>query len=287
MSVGHGFKKQIGIGEQTSFGSKIAPSSYLEFHDESIVKEREQILSKGITGSAGVRRVVYGATNIGGDITFEVFPIGAIGTILKHAIGKVVSSSPDISDNPTVRQHIFTLQDTLPPHGLTFRIDRDIAVKDYYGCKINNLEITAAVNAILEAKITLIGKDVDAGAAMSPDYPNIASFVFTQGVLAIGSDIEVSNFVLTLNNNLREDRYAIKNDPTRQGIDRLNKREITGSFVLPYESDTYYNAFINGEPAVLSLTFESGVISGAYKYKLLIDIPVAYYQSFTPGTGGV
>ncbi len=290
MPAGKGFMKQLGIAEQVAFETAVTPTSYLEFTTEDLNVTKEEILSAGIRGTAGISRRVLGQTAVQGGFELELFPQGGIGYILKHAIGAVSTTQPDVGNNPTVYAHEFTLANALDEYGLTLTIDRDIAQREYYGCKISELEITAAVGAILMGRVAILGKDESSASSITPTYPEQPPFVFTQGKLEIDStETEVSNFVLTLNNNLREDRYGIKNSASRFQIERLGKREVTGSFNRPYENDTAYDKFIAGTPAVLALTFESAVIvggDGSYNYKLVIDIPVVYYNSFTPGTGG-
>jgi len=287
---GKGFKKMIGVGAQSAFGTKVTPTHYLEFTDEAVIKEIEEVISNGIRGTAGVRRRMLGAIKVGGTIDFEVFPEGAVGLILKHAFGSLATSQPDVSNDPSVYQHIFTLADALPEHGLTFSVDRDIAVRDYYGCKIGTLELTAAVNAILMAKATLIGRDESLGSTFTPSWPTQNPLIFTQGVFKVDTvATEVANFVLTINNNLREDRYGIVGSGQRQQVERLGKREVIGSFNRPFENNAIYDDFVAGTPGALELTFEGAVIaggSGSYKYTVKIEVPISYYNSFTPGTGG-
>lgn len=287
---GKGFLKKLGIAEQAAFDTAVAPTAYMEFNSEELVLEIEEILSEGIRATAGRSRRVQGQRSVGGTVDFEVFPHGGIGYILKHALGAVATSQPDVGNNPTVYEHVFTLANELPEYGLTFTVHRDIAIKEYLGCKINELELTAAVNAILAARITVLGKDQDSASDFSPTYPEQPPFVFTQGKLEIdSSETEISNFVLTLSNNLREDRYGIKNDATRQQIERLGRRDVTGSFNRPYENDAIYDAFVAGTAANLVLTFESAVIAGgdgSYKYKMVVEMPVSYYNSHTDGVGG-
>ena len=290
MAAGKGFKKQIGIGEQVAFITKVSPTAYLEFTDEAMIKEIEEIVSQGIRGSAGVKRRMLSAIRVGGTIDLEVFPEGGIGYILKHALGTVDTTQPDAENDPDVYSHVFTLADALPEFGLTVSVDRDIAVKDYFGCKISSLELTAAVNAVLMAKATFVGRDASAGEAITPTYPTENPLIFTQGVFKIGGDaVEVSNFALTLANNLREDRYGIVGSGLRQQVERLGKREVTGSFNRVFEDDTLYDLFIAGTPGALELTFTGGIIlggSGALSYSVKIEVPISYYNSFTPGTGG-
>lgn len=287
---GKGFKKQIGIGEQSSFDTKESPTAYLEFTDEAVIKEIEEIISQGIQGSAGVKRRMLSAVRVGGTIDMEVFPEGAIGMILKNAMGEVDTTQPDVGNNPDAYSHEFTLANALPVHGLTFTIDRDIGVVDYFGCKINVLELTAAVNAVLMAKITIVGRDSSSGSSMSPTFPGENPLIFTQGVFKIdNSPVEVSNFVLTLNNNLREDRYGIVGSGVRQQVERLGKREVTGSINRVFEDNNLYDKFIAGESGSLELTFTGGIIlggDGSLSYTVKIEVPIAYYNSFTPGTGG-
>jgi len=290
MAQGKGFKKKIGIGAQSAFDTKVIPTHYLEFTDEAMVKEVEEIISAGITGTAGVTRRLLGAIRVGGTVDLEVFPEGGIGLLLKHAMGTVDTTQPDDVNDPDAYSHEFTLANALPIYGLTVSIDRDIGVREYFGCKINVMELTAAVNAILMAKFTFVGRDESSGSTFSPTYPDQNPLVFTQGLFKIdASALEVSNFVLTLNNNLREDRYGIVNSGLRQQIERLGKREVTGSFNRVFENHDLYDDFVSGTPGALELLFEGTVIaggSGNLKYTVKVEIPISYYNSFTPGTGG-
>ena len=287
---GKGFKKQIGIGEQSGFDTKVSPTAYIEFTDEAVIKEVEEIISQGIRGSAAVRRRMLGAIRVGGTIDMEMFPEGAIGLVLKHAMGDVATTQPDVGNNPDAYSHEFTLTNALPVYGLTVTIDRDISVVDYFGCKISVLELTAAVNAILMAKITLVGRDASSGSSMSPTFPTQNPLIFTQGVFKVDSSaVEVSNFILTLTNNLREDRYGLVGSGVRQQVERLGKREVTGSINRVFEDNVLYDKFIAGTPGALELTFTGAVIDGgdsSLNYEVKIEVPIAYYNSFTPGTGG-
>ena len=291
MAQGRGFKKQVGFGEQAAFETKVSPTAYLEFTSEDLTKKQAEILSGGITGSAGVTRRILGAIDVSGSIDFEIFPEGSIGLILKHAMGAVSTTQPDAIGNPTVYEHEFTLADTIPEHGLTIPINRDIGTIDYFGCKINTLELTAAVNAIMTGKIGIIGKDASSGVSMTTVFPDEDPIVFTKIALKIDTvETEVSNFTLSLNNNARDDRYGIKNSASRFQVERKNKREVTGSFNRVYLNDDIYNDFIAGTPAVLELKYVGAIIAGgddSYNYTFLLEIPIAYYNSFTPGTGGV
>lgn len=289
--AGRGFKKQVGFGEQIAFEIKVTPTAYLEFTNEDLTKKVAESLSAGITGSAGVSRRVLGAIDVSGSVDFEIFPEGSIGLILKHAMGDVGTTQPDVGNNPTVYEHEFTLTDALPEHGLTIPINRDIGTIDYFGCKINTLELTAAVNAIMVGKIGIIGKDASSGIPMTTVFPDEDPIVFCKIGLKINTvETEISNFTLSLNNNVRDDRYGIKNNCTRQQIERKNNREVIGSFNRVYLNDDIYDDFITGTPAVLELKYVGGVIAGgdgSYNYTFLLEIPIAYYNSFTPGTGGV
>ena len=291
MGQGRGFKKQVGFGEQAALNTKVAATNYLEFTNEDLTKKVAEILSGGITGSAGVSRRILGAIDISGSIDFELFPEGSIGLILKHVMGSVSTTQPDVGANPTVYEHEFTLADSLPEFGLTIPVNRDIGAIDYFGCKINTLELTAAVNAIMVGKIGVIGVDASSGAALTTVFPDEDPIVFCKIGLKIDTvETEVSNFTLSLNNNLRDDRYGIKNSCVRQQILRKNKREVTGSINRVYENDDIYNDFIAGTPAVLELKYVGAIIAGgddSYNYTFLLEIPIAYYNSFTPGTGGV
>ncbi|GAG37835.1 unnamed protein product, partial [marine sediment metagenome] len=55
MTIGRGWKKQLGIGEETAWGTGLVPTKYLEFDTEEMVKEITEILDEGIAGSPATR----------------------------------------------------------------------------------------------------------------------------------------------------------------------------------------------------------------------------------------
>jgi hypothetical protein len=287
MAIGLGHKSYIGFADESTWGTPVARTKFLELvtgGDGLAVKE-EKILVQGVKdiGVRGDIEVQQGAVSVEGSLTFEV-PYDGAEKFFKHAFGSVASSQPNAGTDPTVWQHIFTIADALPA-GMTIEVNRDVTAFVYEGCKVNNMEFSVGgPTELLRIVADILGEDVTTASATSPTFTSVNRFSAPQAVLLWNAvQLNVQQFSIKLDNKLDADRRflgsRLRSEPLRSG-----KIEVTGSFVAEFDSTSQYTDFRNGTNRILKVTFTGpsiGVLTQKYTFLLecnvsqIMDYPVS------------
>lgn len=256
-----GIDGQLGIVDEVTYGTYVAPTRFYEFTSESVQFEIERIESQGIRAGRRIKhRWAPGVQRVTGGFELEL-PATSSGLLLSHAWGAAVTTGA----GPYT--HTYDGTNTLDGTSFTMQIGRpDIAGTvqpfSYLGCKITEWELAAAVNEYLMFKPTVYAAAEDTGETLATaSYATgLDPFVFTEGSLTIAAaEICIRDFTLTGNNNLAVDRHFIcangevPKEPLENG-----ELEITGSFSADFENLTQYNRFVNGAEAAMVLTFTQG-----------------------------
>lgn len=279
--VGLGLKGFLGIGQESSYGTAVARTNFFEINDEDIAVEENKIESAALA-SVGIRstKVKQGGISAGGSFSYDMQYAGAE-RLFKHVFGQISSSQPDVTSNPTVWDHTFTIADELPT-GLTVEVFRDTdnfttePQKSflYSGCLITSLNLSCTVDDLLKCSFQIMGKDEGRAAKSTPSYNSSELAVYHQGTLKWNNhDVEVENFSIDINNAL-EARPKLGSRFTRQPK-RSGKLSVSGSFVAEFTRWDEYDDFRNDTNRELILQFIGPTLSGSYKYQLTITLAVA------------
>jgi len=293
-TAGHGHQLYVGYGEESTYGTAVARSYFLDVNSESVV-DNHTIVKSGALNKVGVdtARVAAGSQAYAGDIAFDAmyggwerllrflsgstgYTYAATATSAKHT----VVPADDVDDS-------FTLE--------VFRDSADFLTPDqnkaflYDGCKINQMTFAAAVDSFLQVTASIIAKNQSRGAKSSPSLPAENLIVFTQGAVTIdGASYNVANFNLTINNSLNANKRRLGSrtifEPTRDG-----KIAVTGSLTLDFESFARYDKFMAATAFQIVLTCTGGAIGGAYSgsEKLTITLPYCRLTSHSAPVGDV
>jgi len=282
----NGFQSFIGLGKESSFGSQVAPTNFIEFNSESIMKEINRIMSAGIRNSASASRYKNGAVSVGGDIEAEL-PYSGLELLLLVTFGKVTTSNVD----GNVYQHIFEPVNNISD-SLSIEVNRGGIPFRYAGCKVNEFSISSELDAIPIATFGILGQeeyidtDISPAAASEPTYPDNELSVFVEGVFKIDTvEAEVMSFEVTNANNLKDDKRRL-GKASRIKIPRNDLREVTGTMHVEFDDLTHYQKFVNGTEASLELKFTGSLIEATYNREILIELPRVIYNGETPQVGG-
>src|SRR3954451_3563170 len=96
MAIASGLSAQIGYVAESTYGTRVAASRFLEFTEESLEGPIDRVESKALrAGQKTMRsdRWAAGRKTPGGGVTHELANKG-FGLLLKHAIGSVATSQP-------------------------------------------------------------------------------------------------------------------------------------------------------------------------------------------------
>lgn len=275
--------RQLGVAEETTFGTPVTPNRWYEPTSDSVGMEIGRIESAAMRSGARVLRSdrwVGGQRNVSGDIGLELVN-RSFGLWLKHMMGGVATAQPDATGSPTVYEHTFT-PDVLPT-GLTIqfgRPSRDGTVHPftYHGCKIGSWELTAAAGELVPVTVSLVGEDEDTSTALATaSYPaGVTLFTFVDGALTIaGAAVDVSEVSLAGDNALADDRYFVGSALRKEPLD-VTSRDYTGTIEAEFEDLTAYNRFVNGTEAALTLNFVGGTIENAFDFALEVTANVRF-----------
>ena len=288
--IGVGSNAYIGIGKETTWGTAVAPTTFLEFTDESIVKVINPIEPGALVGTR-FKNGLYmtGSIDINGNFSIEVNPDN-IGLLLGATLGAETTTQVGTT---TAYDHEFTPADTLIP--LSIEVGRDVASAAskafrYSGCEINTLALSCDINSILKAEFGILGKDETEETAATPSYSTKLPYVYTMGTVKIDSTAVayVKSVTLNLNNNLYADRYVLNGGQNRTGT-QPQSSDITGSLDMEWTTDAYVERtkYLAGTDAALELIFTSTEeIESGYPYTLTISIPHFKYKKADANVSG-
>ena len=275
---------QFGFAAESTFGTRVAPSRFLPFLDESIELALDYYESKSYRAGRKTKALRRpGAQRVVGDINMELAPQG-IALWLKHCLGAVATAGT----GPYTH--------TLTPGGLVGLSMSAQIVKtdqtgtqrpfDYSGLKVQSWEIDAKVGEIATLKTTVYGiKEDTAQTVAVASYPtNLLPFTYVEGSLTIGGTATpVKSLTLKGDNGLLVDRHRITATTPAQSLEpqEANIRDYSGSLEADFTSLTAYQRYINQTQATLVIT-----LAQASGHQIVITSTVEFSGN-TPNAAGI
>ncbi len=244
--IGGGLGGSVGIAAETTYGTFVAPTRWVEVHSAKL-QERMHVaqgtgLAHGRTMDLGSRRRPMWA-DAGGDMEMEFLNEG-MALLCQHLMGSnatltqvgtttayTLAASYGVPDN----QNYLSMQ-SLVPH-----TDGTVTPENYHGCKIqkatfsidtqNPLMVTLTVDSQFKEETTVAG---------TPSYTSNSKIFTSLGMAfkagTLGSEVTldgVRKFTLTLERTLKTDRiyvgqsvpagavYPAKDEPITNGLTKL------------------------------------------------------------------
>lgn len=284
--VGIGMKGFLGFGEESTYGLPVARTKFLEINSESINKTRP-LIESGALYREGIldTKFVQGAVEVGGDVEFDAQYEGWL-KLLKHVMGQVTTSQPDVTGAPTVYRHLFQHTPVLPT-GLTFEVFRDTSgfVSEpnksfiYQGCKVTSLQIQNGVGELLRVTASIMAQNEIRAAKSVEAFSSSRLAAYHQGTLKWdGSDAEVASYNLTINNSLGT-RPKLGSQLTREPL-RDGKLMVSGSFQGEFDTWAKHDDFLNAQKKVLNIRYNGNVIQGGLQEYIDMNMTVAVITGY-------
>lgn len=192
MAIGSGLGAQLGIAAESTYGTFVAPTKFLEFTKESLALKKTTAQSTGIASgrlmALSSRRVVT-RKEVSGSIDLEVTNKGQ-GLLLQALMG--TSVTPVQQGVTTAYLQTHTLADTA---GKSLTIQKGVPLttgtvtdKTFLGCKVISGEFSCEVGGMLTATYEFDGKDCDEGQTLAvASYSNMSPFHFGQMAAKAGT----------------------------------------------------------------------------------------------------
>jgi hypothetical protein len=283
---------QLGFAEETTYGTAVTPTRFLEFTNESLERRHNIAASSGIRsgrryGGQG-RRITR--QDAGGTVTTEVARTG-FGLWLEHLLGDVATTNP----GTLAFQHVFT-PGTLTGKSLTLqkgveKPDGTVQAFTYPGAKIISADFSIDQDGLLMADWEFDARQEVTGTALAAaSYTTPVVFTYSEGVLKV-DDVAKANVrsvgSLKITNNLQNERYflgnaGLKSEPTNVPFD-----SIAGNLDVEFQNITdFYNLFAGDTPAELTLEFVGEEIESGQNYMLSIVLADVRFEGETPKVTG-
>lgn len=251
-----GLIAQAGFAVETTVGTRVAPSRYIEFNSESLKLNIERIEREGLRAG---RRTHHGwspgTRMTEGQLNFDL-SANTVGTLFRAAIGSVASTT---AGSPYT--HTFTMGD-LP--SLTIQIGKpsvDGVVRpfDYVGSYVRGWELSAQTGDHAKMQLDIIGRDeLTSHTLGTASYAQTNWFTYVHGKLEVAStEVCVDSFTLNGDNGLESTHKICSTDAGKPTIRESSRRVYGGTFQADFESLSLYERYTQGTEAALVLTFES------------------------------
>ncbi|MFD7774259.1 phage tail tube protein [Streptomyces sp. NPDC059753] len=192
MAIGSGLGAQLGIAAESSYGTFVAPSKFIEFTKESLVLKKTTAQSAGIAAGRLVAlssRRVLTRQEVSGSIDLEITNKG-LGVLLQALMGTTVTPVQQVATAAYLQTHVLadtagkslTIQKGVP---LTTGVVTD---KTFLGCKITSAEFACEVGGMLTGSFEFDGKTCDEAQTLATaSYPNMSVFHFGQMGIKTGT----------------------------------------------------------------------------------------------------
>lgn len=308
MAIRSGLGASLGIAAESTVGTIVSPTRWLEFNSESLSLEKSVVQGGGLRGGGLVARSsrrAYTGRNAGGDIELDVATRG-MGLLFKNMMGS--STSALVSGSAYQQVHTpgllagtsFTAQKLVPRTS-----DGTLVPFTYNGCKITAWEMSCEVGGILTLSVTIDAWDeTTATSAGTPTYTAASVFHFRQGAITIGGTASTTSGVVSVAGGTTvgvvrsasvrgENPMTTGSDNQRFGAVKVEQNENAirtygGALELDFLSAAaMYDAYAADTGVALTLTFTgTTAISGSVYPTLEVVMPVIYLDGETPQVGG-
>ncbi|MDT0472783.1 phage tail tube protein [Streptomyces sp. DSM 41014] len=290
------FDQYFGVGDETTYGTAVAPTKFYAFQSEGIEGKYERIESEAIRAGTRVLRAdrfVTNAKGAEGDVKLEVLS-GGFDFWLKHMMGSLVSGTA----TGGFVTHTATLGDL---NGKSFtaqvgRVDNtgSLIPFTYEGGKVKEWEIANAVDELLTISATMdfaketIGAGAGAYAAATPAFTaNTKLFSFNSGAVTVGgASFDISDFSLKGTSGLKDDRYFIRSGGKKSEPLENELRKYEWAIKGEFQGTTHVNrvaaALASGALADITVLWD-GPDGSQFK----VQMPFARFDEGPVTAGGV
>jgi hypothetical protein len=297
MAIGSGLGAQIGIAAESTYGTFVAPTKFVEFTKESLVFKKTTAQSAGIAAgrlmALSSRRVVTQKEASGG-IDLEVTN-KAMGLILQALMGTTVTPVQQAATIAYLQTH--TLADTA---GKSLTIQKGVPLttgtvtdKSFVGCKITSAEFSCEVGGMLMCSLEIDGKNCDETQTLAvASYPVMSPFHFGQMALKTGTYASeaaldgVRKVSVKIERGMAVDRFyagqsALKKEPISNDLVK-----ITGSLERDYVDTTTDDLHTSDAATAMVWEFIGPNIASTYDETFRIKLPAIKFDDAPPTVEG-
>ncbi|MEU9861331.1 phage tail tube protein [Streptomyces sp. NPDC047971] len=297
MAIGSGLGGQLGIVAESTYGTFVAPTRFLEFTKESLVLKKTTAQSAGVAAGrlmALSDRRVLTQKEVSGSIEMEVTNTG-MGLLLQALMGTTVTPAQQESTDAYLQVHnladnfgkFLTIQKGVP---LTTGVVTD---KSFVGCKVAGAEFSCDVGGMLMSTWEIDGKDCsEAQTLATASYPARSPFHFGQMAIKAGAfESEVAldgirKVSVKFERPMATDRFyagqsGLKKEPISNDLVK-----VTGSIEMDYVGTTLDDLHTSDGETSLVWEFVGPQIETTYNETFRIVLPAIKVDDAPPTIDG-
>ncbi len=298
MPIGSGLQASVAYRAETgSYGTYIAPNSFLRARSAPVIREGNRVAGEGIAAGAHfplTSHYVETVTGASASITFDVQSKG-MGTLLLPLFG---ASTTAQQGGTTAYLHTLTVSDPVGKYltvqsGVPYR-GGTVLPHTLTGGKVTKLDLSCTVDGIAQGSVEIDGKAFTTTQSLAaPSYTS--TNVFHGGQLNVkagawASETSVSGvrgFSLSVSRALDTEDYTAGQTGTKAEPVLNGYTEITGSITADWLSKATFQDLAHGVTAT-SLVFElvGPIISSTYAETFRFKIPGVQFELATQGWDG-
>jgi hypothetical protein len=297
-----GYQSAFGIAQETTFGTFVTSTTWVEFNSESLKMTREEQKLESINASRDFTKRVLTNDSVEGSLELDFIPDSdGIIYIMKQAMGGTVSTVA-ISGAASFTHTLYpgdmegnkSTSGAADVKSLSMMVRRGSAeVYAYNGLRVNTLSLKAEVGGPVMMSVELLGKSMSlttsiGAVAFSAKLPCMFHGVSITSGVSIGAATTaecVTAFEFTLNNNLDGDQRCL-GDRTRAVIPPV-KREVMLKLTQRFDTITTYNRALQNTITAYQIVINSNqtLASSSMTSKCTIKLPSCYLTIHQPEIG--
>ncbi len=282
----YGMAGFLGLGKETSWGSGVAATDFIELMSENITLDIARYDTRNVIGRLSEPDDSAGIKTVQGDALFAAFPIG-LGYVLRSAFG-VVSGSIIVSGQ--LYRNDFSFGDTafsndcpVPPY--TFEIFRDVTSSQRYtGVAVSRLQLACQPNQDVRVTASILARATAELAKSTPSFPgsSIYPFAFDTASISIGgaASAKLEAYTFTADNQL-VGVPRLNNSSEIAVLRRNGFQQVRFGGTIAFEDLTEYKNFKDQTEQAIKIHHTL-----AASFGLTIDMPRFVYTAFPLGTPG-
>lgn len=297
MAIGSGLGAQLGISAESTYGTFVAPTRFVEFTKESLVLKKTTAQSAGIAAGrllALSSRRVLTRKEVSGSIDLEVTN-KAMGLLLQALMGTNVTPVQQATSTAYLQSHV--LADTA---GKSLTIQKGVPLttgtvtdKSFLGCKITSAEFACEVGGMLTASFEFDGKDCDEAQTLATaSYPAMSPYHFGQMAVKTGTfgtetaRDGVRKMSVKIERPQAVERFyagqaGLKKEPISN-----DQVKITGTMETDYIDTVLDDLHTSDGSTSLVWEFVGPIIASTYAETFRITLPAVHFDEGPPVVDG-
>lgn len=257
MALGSGLAAQIGIGKESTVGTRVAPDHFFDFASESLTKTVARIPRRGLRNRRTHHNIVAGKTDVNGGFEVDLVADG-MGLILEAAFGGVSTTGAGPYDHTFTPGNLasYTIQVGKP------KTDGTVEAHDFLGCYVSDWSITfdPSSDSMVTGTFNWLGMNLDTGQSLaSASYATYVDWTSLNASVTVdGNEVNARSVTLSGDNGLRQTWLSSSSTPGIATISEQNRRVYSGSITMDYNDDTERDLYLAGSQIAIVITLGSG-----------------------------